>query len=114
MGLFSFSRYIIMVLLLSAAILAMQPYQISADNTKAGKLASDHRLPPSPPPPPLSNVGPHIYKPPPAPSPPPPPLLPPPPLHIGARKLLVNFAQHRTLPSGPTPPKANQRTIHLP
>ncbi|KAG6627556.1 hypothetical protein CIPAW_15G137300 [Carya illinoinensis] len=47
MGLYSYSRYIILVLLLSAAILAMHPYQISADIKVIRKLA---RMP-SPPPP---------------------------------------------------------------
>ncbi|KAG6627554.1 hypothetical protein CIPAW_15G137100 [Carya illinoinensis] len=51
MGLYSFSRYIILVLLLSAAILATQPYQISADIKVIRKLA---RMP-SPPPPPKPN-----------------------------------------------------------
>ncbi|KAG6627557.1 hypothetical protein CIPAW_15G137400 [Carya illinoinensis] len=53
MGLYSFSRYTILILLLSAAILAMQPYQISADIEVIRKLAA--RMP-SPPPPPKPNL----------------------------------------------------------
>ncbi|KAG6627545.1 hypothetical protein CIPAW_15G136500 [Carya illinoinensis] len=50
MVLYSFTRYIILVILFSAAILAMQPYQISAD-TEARKLVdfAQHRTMPSPP-----------------------------------------------------------------
>ncbi|KAG6627546.1 hypothetical protein CIPAW_15G136500 [Carya illinoinensis] len=53
MVLYSFTRYIILVILFSAAILAMQPYQISADfaDTEARKLVdfAQHRTMPSPP-----------------------------------------------------------------
>ncbi|KAG2667518.1 hypothetical protein I3760_15G119300 [Carya illinoinensis] len=65
----------------------MHPYQISADNTKAGKLASVDRVPPSPPPPPLLSKGPRpriFFKK----SPPPPQRQrPPSPLPLQAGRL---------------------------
>ncbi|KAG6675773.1 hypothetical protein I3843_15G115700 [Carya illinoinensis] len=61
MVLYSFTRYIILVILFSAAILAMQPYQISAD-IEARKLVADFARRTSPKPPtPTANTQKHVH-----------------------------------------------------